>query len=336
MFEIAETVTIWLKAGTPIALATVVETWGSSPRQAGAKMAVTDGMAMIGSVSGGCVETAVIAEMIDALNDRRPRLLTYGVSDDDAWNVGLACGGKVTVYAEPLDPAWWGLLNAHLGQSFTQVTVLSGEHAGLKALVGDAVHTVQTMPPEVLHELVSAAQSCRTTTRTTAASWDVLIEVHRPQPTLIIIGGAHVALALRQYADILGFRVMLIDPRSAFATPERFPNVAQISHQYPDKALADYNFSQETYVAVLTHDPKIDDPALRTVLPQGVAYVGILSSRRTHKKRIERLTAAGMARELFGQVHTPIGLDIGAQTPEEIALAIMAEIVAVRNRKPKA
>jgi xanthine dehydrogenase accessory factor len=129
----------------------------------------------------------------------------------------------------------------------------------------------------------------------------------------------------------LGFRVVLIDPRKAFATRERFPDVEVISHQYPDKALAEIGITSESYVAILTHDPKIDDPALKAALPSSARYIGVLSSKRTHQKRIERLTEAGVDAQLFERIHTPIGLEIGAKTPEEIALCIMAEIVAVRN-----
>jgi len=153
-----------------------------------------------------------------------------------------------------------------------------------------------------------------------------------PHPRLIIIGGAHVAMALKQYAMMLGFRVHLIDPRKAFATAERFPDVEKISHDYPDKALHTIALDHNTYVAVLTHDPKIDDPALQMVLPSQAAYIGVLSSRRTHQKRLERLAALGVDETLFSRIHTPIGIEINAQSPEEIALSIMAEIIAVKNK----
>ncbi|MBC7869862.1 MAG: XdhC family protein, partial [Chitinophagaceae bacterium] len=160
---------------------------------------------------------------------------------------------------------------------------------------------------------------------------DILIDVYQPRPRLVIVGGAHVAIALNTIAHLLGFRVMLIDPRRAFATAERFPDVEMISHSYPDKALAEMGITSETYIAILTHDPKIDDPALRAALPANAPYVGVLSSKRTHEQRIKRLTEAGISPELLARIRTPIGIEIGAKTPEEIALCIMAEIVAVRN-----
>lgn len=332
MFDILETVNAWLAAGKKVALATVVETWGSAPRQAGAKMAVTSDMAMIGSVSGGCVETAVVSEMIDSLDDHKPRLLHFGVSDDTAWDVGLACGGKITVYAEPLNTAWWQQMIEYVQHAYTTITVLNGEQAGTKILLAESPITSTLLLPDMLDVLIRAAHETPTTTRTQVEDWDVLIEVYRPNPRLVIIGGAHVAMALKQYAHILGFRVLLIDPRKAFATPERFPDVERISHEYPDKALRSIPLDRDTYVAILTHDPKIDDPALQTVLPSAAAYVGVLSSRRTHQKRLERLTGLGIDSALFSRIHTPIGIEIGAKSPEEIALSIMAEIIAIKNK----
>ncbi|MHB8625000.1 MAG: XdhC family protein [Aggregatilineales bacterium] len=340
MHDILETVEKWLNEGKPIALATVAATWGSSPRQAGAKMAVAPEMMMVGSVSGGCVESAVLNEALDSLKDGKPRLLNYGVSDDSAWEVGLACGGKISVYVEPLDHAWWKVAaeSARNNRAAVTVSVIEGEFAGRK-LFYDAKHELAYGYMELgrtKEALIQAAENAvyhqRKTTRATVAGFDVLIDVHRPNPRLVIIGGAHVAQALCRLAQTLGYEVIVIDPRSAFATTERFPAVKMISHQYPDKALSTLDLDSETYIAVLTHDPKIDDPALRTALPSSAPYIGVMSSKRSHALRIERLTKAGVDPKLIERIHTPIGLDIGAQSPEEIALSIMAEIVAVRNK----
>ena len=333
MFDILEKVNEWLAASTPLAIATVVETWGSAPRQAGAKMVVTADTTMIGSVSGGCVETAVIGEMIDSLADQQPRLLAFGVSDDEAWSVGLACGGSIAVFVEPLNLAWWRLLEQYADQRFATATVLSGDLAGAKILFPPSGKPfMMTMVSQsMLVPLMRFAETATSTTRILVGDRDILFEVYRPRPRLVIVGGAHVAMALQQYAAILGFRVLLIDPRRAFATPERFPHVESISHEYPHIALQSIPLDGDTYLALLTHDPKIDDPALQTALPSDVAYIGVLSSRRTHEKRLERLTAAGVDPALFGRIRTPIGLNIGARTPEEIALAIVSEIIAVRN-----
>jgi xanthine dehydrogenase accessory factor len=334
MLDILETVNAWLNDNRRIALATVVETWGSSPRQAGAKMAVASDMAMIGSVSGGCVETAVVEQALESLEDGKPRLLHYGVSDDTAWDVGLACGGKISVYVEPLDAEWWKMLAEHIQQnrSVTSVTILTGEHAGQKILTGEDGVVYTTLSDGQRDTLAQNAAAQTNTKRLKIAENDVLVDVHSNRPHLIIIGGAHVAMALKNFAFQLGFRVSLIDPRKAFATKERFPDVEFISHKYPDKALPQLGLDHNSYIVILTHDPKIDDPALRVALPSHAPYIGILSSMRTHEQRIERLTAAGIDPKLIERVHVPIGIDIGAQSPEEIALCIMAEIVAVKNK----
>ncbi len=343
MLDILDTVQNWLNEKHPVALATVVNTWGSSPRAPGSKMAVTADMVIIGSVSAGCVENAVIQEALDALQDSKPRLLQFGVSDDTAWDVGLACGGKISIYVEPLDVQFWQL-TADLVRRDTPhaaITILEGDSVGKKVLVGSdgamlyasaGLTSNQTATlADAAHQSLQAGQ----TKACTVAEWNVLIEAHLPRPHLIIVGGAQIAMALQRFAQQLGFEVILVDPRKAFATPERFPDVAQILHTYPDKALPQIGLTSETYLAVLTHDPKIDDPALITALPVGVRYIGVLSSRRTHEKRLERLTVQGVDPSLFDQIYTPIGLNIGAKTPEEIALSIMAEIITVKNGVPQ-
>jgi xanthine dehydrogenase accessory factor len=339
MLDIIDTVEEWLGQGRSIALATVVETWGSSPRQAGAKMAITSEMAMIGSVSGGCVETAVVQEAVDCLDDKQPRLLHYGISDDTAWSVGLACGGKMSVYVEPLDSAWWkaAIQAARNNRALGTVLVIDGPAKGQKVLIESptgVTYASPTLSPDLCDAFAQAGLSAiqqRKPARTTIADHDVMIDVHRPQPRLIIIGAAHVAMALQNFAHQLGFWIAVIDPRSVFATEDRFPGVEVLLHTYPDKALPELGLDSDTYIAVLTHDPKIDDPALRTALPSQAAYIGVLSSRRSHEQRIQRLTDAGVDPQLLDRIYTPIGLNIGAKTPEEIALSIMAEIIAVRS-----
>jgi xanthine dehydrogenase accessory factor len=333
MLEILNSVEGWLKENHTVALATVVDTWGSAPRRAGAKMAVNDAMGMSGSVSGGCVETAVVEEALDSLKKRRPRLLTFGVSDDEAWGVGLACGGKISVFVEPLDQQWWQIISDFIQQNrrITTATVISGEMAGQKVLAENGHILYATVGAALGEKLVKLASPHNSTTHARLDDLDVLVDVYRPQPRLIIIGGAHVAIALKDIAHVMGFRVYLIDPRQVFASQERFPDVELISQAYPDKVLPDIGLNSESYVAILTHDPKIDDPALRVALSSDVPYVGILSSKKTHEKRIKRLTDAGLDPHLLERIRVPIGIDIGAQTPEEIALCIMAEIIAVRN-----
>ena len=340
MRDIVDTVDRWLQEGKPVALATVAATWGSSPRQAGAKMAITTGMAMVGSVSGGCVESAVMEQALESIQDCTPRLLHYGVSDNSAWEVGLACGGKVSIYVEPLNHDWWtaAAIAAHHNRAAATVTVIAGKASGQKILVDagcGVTFSSSSLDPTQLEALAKAASQalhnqCKTV-RTTVNGLDVLVDVFRPDPRLVIIGGAHVAQALSKLAQVLGYQVIVIDPRSAFATDERFPGISLLAHEYPDKVLSGLALDAVTYIAILTHDPKIDDPALRVALPSPAPYVGVMSSKRTHQLRVERLTREGMDPALIKRIHVPIGLLIGAQSPEEIALSIMAEIVATRN-----
>jgi xanthine dehydrogenase accessory factor len=336
MLDILDTVDQWIVQNRPVALAIVVETWGSAPRGIGSKMAVTGDMAMIGSVSGGCVETAVIEQALEILEDGKPRLLHFGVSDDTAWEVGLTCGGKISVFVEPLDTRWWQIVTAEIraNRPAATVTIMEGANAGQKALFdgsGSALYASPALEPENCVELAQAAQSKNRSGRAEVVERHVMVDLHFPRPHLILIGGVHVAMPLQAFARQVGFRVSVIDPRDVFATEERFPEVETILHSYPDKALPQLGLDRNTYVAVLTHDPKIDDKALTTALPSPAPYVGVLSSKRTHDLRVQRLREAGLSQEQIDRIHTPIGIDINAQTPEEIALCILAEIVAVRN-----
>jgi xanthine dehydrogenase accessory factor len=336
MLDILSTVDHWIEEERSVALATVVATWGSAPRGVGSKMAVTSDMAMVGSVSGGCVETAVIEQALEVLESGQPRLLHFGVSDDTAWDVGLTCGGSISVFVEPLDVRWWSLAAEAERQNriAATITVLEGADAGCKMFV-DAAGAIEYASSDLKADqqtaYAQAAASQLQSGRTTVVDQPVMIDVHQPRPHLIIIGGVHVAMPLDSFARALGFRVSVIDPRRVFATTERFPEVESILHSYPDKALPQLGLDKNTYLAVLTHDPKIDDKALITALPTPVPYVGVLSSSRTHQQRVERLRKAGVSDEHIARIRTPIGLNIAAKTPEEIALCILAEIVAVRN-----
>lgn len=338
MRDILTPIAGWLSDGKLVATATVVRTWGSAPRQPGAKLAVTPPYDMAGSVSGGCVESVVIDEAVASLSDDMPRLLHFGVADESAWEVGLACGGEIDIYVEPLDPELFAVLSERTQADSLHVivTIISGDALGTKIVAGPDGLAYAVGDPDALDDLtISAltALSSGQTGRATAGDYDVLIEVIQPRPHLIVIGGAHIAVALTQMAHLLGFRVSLIDPRSAFASAARFPHLtAHILHAYPDKALPTLGLDAHTYVAILSHDPKIDDPALHVALPSPAAYIGVLSSRKTHAKRVERLNAAGIPPEQLARIHTPIGLDIGAKTPEEIALSILAEILQVKNK----
>ncbi len=344
MLDILETMNRWLAEERDVALATVANTWGSAPRREGSKMGVSGDMgrvdaappSMIGSVSGGCVEGAVVEEAIAGLRDGKPRLLKFGVADDLAWEVGLTCGGSIEVFVEPLDAMWWDALAelARKDRFGVTVAIMEGEHIGEKVLLDrdDAVlYRSPKLDDDLLSEMQTVAAGCNRSGIIAMGETRVMVDLQVERPHLILVGGVHVAIPLQAMATEVGFRVSIIDPRAAFASDERFPDVANILHSYPDKALPQLGLDRSTYLAVLTHDPKIDDKALITALPAGIPYVGVLSSGRTHRQRVARLKEAGLSDDLIAQIRTPIGIDIGAGTPEEIAVCILAEIIAVRN-----
>ena len=336
MLDILATMNRWLAEERAVALATVVKTWGSAPRREGSKMGITREPAMIGSVSGGCVEGAVVEEAVAGLRDGRPRLLKFGVADDMAWEVGLTCGGSIEVFVEPLDSIWWDAV-AELAESDifgVTVTLMDGDLIGEKVLLdatGNVLYKTGNLADDLLASLKTAAAKSSKSGITTLGETRVMVDLQVERPHLILIGGVHVSIPLQKMAAQVGFRVSIVDPRSAFASRERFPQVANILHSYPDKALPQLGLDRSTYLAVLTHDPKIDDKALITALPANIPYVGVLSSGRTHRQRVARLKEAGLSDDLIAQIRTPIGIDIGASTPEEIAVCILAEIIAVQN-----
>lgn len=330
----------WLAAGEPVALATVVQTWGSSPRAAGAKMAITPSGGMAGSVSGGCVEGATYEEALAALKRGEARLVHYGVADETAWEVGLACGGSIDVLVQPLDTAVYARIRANLlaERAFAVATVVQGPGLGQAVVVEDAAVTGQ-LPAALEAEAVTAARAALTAGRTQRAPMgqaEVFIEVSWPSPTLIVVGGVHTAIALTTLAKTLGYRTVVVDPRQAFGSEARFPHVDQLVHAWPDDALAQVGISRATAVAMLTHDPKLDDPGLLVALRSPAFYVGALGSPGTQQKRRLRLAEAGLTPEALARLRGPIGLDLGGRTPEEVALAIMAEIVAARNGRLQA
>ncbi len=333
MRDILEDVEQWLAAGKEVALATVVQTWGSSPRQVGAKMAFTAVADLVGSVSGGCVEGAVISAGQEVLAGAAPQLLRFGVADETAWEVGLACGGAISVWVERLDAALFAFLRPRLQaqQVVRLITLLSGPNTGQKLAFDDAGAQVGQLG-EGQETAVSLAHSLSTSQLVTLPDGaEAFVEVLRPAPLLVLVGGVHIAVALAALAKTLAYRVVIIDPRRAFGSATRFPQVDRLLQAWPQQALAEVELGPETAVALLSHDPKIDDPALKILLTSNVGYIGALGSRKTHANRVARLRAMGFDDAAISRIHAPIGLDIGAQTPEEIALSILAQIVKVHH-----
>ena len=324
----------WRAEGRPIALATVVETWGSAPRPAGGKMALTADGRIAGSVSGGCVENAVVEAGKKTLSNGAPQLLHYGVSDDAAWSVGLACGGSLDIFVERLDPAFFEPVEGALRREkpVAVATVIRGPEGetGRKLALFDDGSVRGSIDEAALAE-ARAALSAGATRRVRTEARELFVDVLLPAPRLVIVGGVHIAVALVSLANTLGYRTILVDPREAFGNPKRFPHAHEIVNDWPDRALERLAPDALTAIAVLTHDPKLDDPALLAALPGRAFYVGALGSKRTQEKRRERLREAGLADAALARLHGPIGLPLGGRSPEEIALAIMAQIVETRN-----
>ncbi len=343
MRDVLGEVAHWTAQGKSVALATVIQTWGSSPRGVGANMALTADGGVAGSVSGGCVEGAVLEAGIEVLESGRPQLLHFGVADETAWDVGLSCGGNIEVFVRPLDTSKLTILEKEIngGKSLASVVVMHGPESllgqELILLEDRAVHGSfgPDLDPLVLNYAQSAladGQPRRVAIDETPEPIEVFINVVNPSPTLIVVGGVHIAIPLTSLAKTLGYRTVVIDPRRIFGSDERFPHVDQLIQTWPDKALEQVGLTSSTAVSMLTHDPKIDDPALKAALNSSAFYIGALGSRKTHAARRQRLLDDGLTQAQLDHLHAPIGLDLGGRSPEEIALAIMAEIVQTRNQ----
>jgi xanthine dehydrogenase accessory factor len=345
MKEVTSDIDRWLAKENPVALATVVQTWGSAPRKVGAKMALTIEGEISGSVSGGCVEGAVFEEGVESVTSGQARLLHYGVADETAWEVGLACGGIIEVFVEPLDTAVYHFVQTLLDEdtAFATATVIGGpaDLLGKKLVVqhdekpfGSITSELDNLAVKTVQKVLADGRSQRQklTIPGTDTDVDLFIEVSLPKPKLIMVGGVHIAIALTAIAKTVGYETIVIDPRRAFGSETRFPHVDQLIQSWPDKAFENIRLNDNSAVALLTHDPKIDDPALKVVLNSRAFYIGALGSGKTQAKRRERLREMGFDEEAIGRIYGPIGLNINATTPEEIGVAIMAEIIAARRK----
>lgn len=314
----------------PVGRAVVTSVWGSAPQAEGATMLVSASGRMAGSVSGGCVEAAVAEEVRAALARGTPTLLRYGISDERAWEVGLACGGSLEVLVEPSVPE--PVLAAAQGPGGVVVaTFLDGADLGRSVSIDDSGPDDATDLGRAAREALRSGRSRTVRLSVGGTETGVFLEVFPRPPRLVIFGGVHVAAALVPLARALGYQTVVADGRAGFLTRERFPDADQLILGWPDEALAQAGIDSATAVAVLTHDPKFDDPALMIALRSPAMYVGAIGSKKTQATRRERLRAAGLTEAQVGRLFGPIGLDLGGRSPAETALAIMAEIVAVRH-----
>ncbi|TVT39854.1 XdhC family protein [Amycolatopsis rhizosphaerae] len=339
--------------GEVIGLATVVSTFSSAPRSPGASMLVTQGGEAIGSVSGGCVEGAVYELAQEVIADGKPVLQRYGVSDDDAFAVGLTCGGIIDIYVERVDKESLPELgevveSVHRGEPVAVVTVI--EHAdpdrkGRHMIIWSDRVRGSLGSERVDDAVVDDARGLLATGRTATLHYglegerrgegmSVFVNSFEPPPRMLVFGAIDFAAAMARMGSFLGFQVTVCDARPVFATASRFPFADEVVVDWPHrylKAEAEAGrIDRRTAIAVLTHDPKFDVPLLEVALRLDVGYIGAMGSRRTHEDRLARLREAGMTEEELARLSSPIGLDLGARTPEETAVSIAAEIIALR------
>ncbi len=344
MREIAEALASWDK---PYAIATVVQTWKSSPRQPGAAMAVSTDGEVVGSVSGGCVEGAVYELAQQVIETKVPVLQTYGVSDDDAFAVGLTCGGIIDIFVQPVDT-----------EHFRQIPEVIDAIAQRRSV---AVASVISTAPRLRGELVVSADEVHGALGDSSVQADTVREARRmlasdetgvirvpaldlPEeevsvfvqsfsapPLMLVFGAIDFAGAVVRIGKFLGYYVVLCDARPVFATEKRFPEADEVVVSWPHKYFEQVETDRRTVVCVLTHDPKFDVPVLELALARPAAYVGAMGSRRTHEDRLARLREAGVTEEQLARLSSPIGLDLGAETPEETAVAIAAEFIMLSH-----
>ena len=355
MKEILADLDRWRRTGERAAVARVVDIDGSGPRSPGAAMAVTAVAEVVGSVSGGCVEGAVVTESLEVIANGDRRIVTFGYSDDEAFAVGLTCGGTIHLFVEPVE---WGPAHDALSSDLAEespaalATVVEGPNTGAKMLVRpEGAPTVGSLGTAGLDravqrdargELVAGRSCLRRYSEAGEYSKQgeirgqevaVFVESFAPPPRMLIFGAVDFTAALARVAKVLGYRVTVCDARSVFATSKRFPMADEVVVSWPDRLLDEVGgcLGPRDAVCVLTHDAKFDVPAITSALATDVGYIGVMGSRRTHDDRTARLLEAGVTDDQLTRLRSPIGLDIGAATPEETAVSIVSEIISLRT-----
>jgi xanthine dehydrogenase accessory factor len=354
--DILNTITKWWDADETFGLATVVSTFRSAPRDPGAALAV-EGGEVIGSVSGGCVEGAVYELATEVTESGQPVLQRYGFSDDDAFAVGLTCGGILDVFVEPVSKGTFPELGAiyeavERGEPVAVATVISGPgQVGARRVIwGDparestgslaggldlapGVDLDAAVDEDVRGMLAQGVTGIRHYGAHGERGGDelsVFVNAFAPAPRMYVFGAIDFAAAVARVGKFLGYHVTVCDARPIFATKSRFPDADEVVVDWPHRFLAGAEVDGRTAIAVLTHDPKFDVPVLEVALRSGAGYIGVMGSRRTHEDRLERLREAGLTDEEISRMRSPIGLDLGARTPEETAISIAAELIQLR------
>lgn len=348
MRDILQDVLPWYRQGTCFAVATVVRTWNSSPRPIGAAMAVCETGEVVGSVSGGCVEGAVYEVAQRVLKTGVPEQVTYGVSHGDALSAGLTCGGTLEIFVQPVDSAACQHLQVlsdavAARQPVAVATVVAG------STDPDRLGVSLVITPERTHGSLGGARLDQAVTddargmlglgktgllqlgndgERRAEDLSVFVESYAPPPRMIVFGAIDFAAAMAGIGKFLGYHVTVCDARPIFATSRRFPEVDEVVVQWPHRYLQQVEVDERTVLCVLTHDPKFDVPLLTVALRTKAGYIGAMGSRRTHEDRLRRLREAGVSEHELARLSSPIGLDLGARTPEETAVSIAAEIIA--------
>ncbi len=326
----------WQAEGLAVGRAVLVRTYGSAPRQEGAVLLYAEDGRLVGSVSGGCVEGAVASEIEASRKTGKTRTIRYGITDEQAWGVGLACGGTIEVLIEPTVPleavdaarsadATVLITPLPTGAASAPQRKLTFQHnGGLRGTTGDA---------RIDAELITAADGALLRGASHIVELgerQFFLETFPLTPRLVIVGAVEIARPLVRLAHELGFATVVIDARPAFATRERFPDADRLIVGWPDEVASEIELSADDSVAILTHDPKFDEPAIKDALRRGCRYVGAIGSKKTQAERRQRLRAAGISEDELARLHGPIWLDLGGRAPAETALAILAEVVVTR------
>lgn len=338
----------WLDEGARVVAATLVETLGSAPLDPGAEMLVDDGGRIEGSVTGGCVEGALVEEARSVLNGAPPRVATYGITDQQAADVGLMCGGTVKVFVHELtdaEPLRATTTAVDAGEPVALATLLDGPNAGRKRAIRDTDATGSLGHGDLLDDNVtrdargfldegrSAVRRYSAQGETMGDDLRVAIHAFATPPRMVIFGAIDFSAALARQAREIGYRVTIVDAREAFISSPRFTEHAEIAVAWPDEYLTGQTLGPRDAILVFTHDPKFDEPALMAAVTTQAGYIGALGSRRTHEEREQRLRDRGLTDDDLWRISSPCGLDVGARTPAETAIAVLAEILAIRANR---